>query len=170
MREEDFLFREAAPADLPAVMEIIRLAKERMRQAGSLQWQDGYPAREDMERDLVRGYGRVLEYGGRVAAYGAVVFDGEPAYETIDGAWTGASPYVAVHRLAVSGDMLGRGVATLFMRRTEELAHGRGIRSFRVDTNFDNRPMLKMLGRLGFVRCGEVKYGEDSRLTFEKVW
>ena len=50
MREEDFLFREAAPADLPAVAEIIRLTKERMRQAGSLQWQDGYPAREDMER------------------------------------------------------------------------------------------------------------------------
>ena len=167
---EEVRFRAARSADVPAVMEIIRQAKEQMRRAGSCQWQEGYPAITDIRGDLTRGIGCVLEYDGCVIAYGAVVWDGEPAYESIDGAWIGHFPYVMVHRLAVAEGWKRRGVATLFMRRTEEWARDRGLHSFRVDTNFDNLYMLKMLSRLGFCRCGEVKYGEASRLAFEKVW
>ena len=62
----------------------------------------------------------------------------------------------------------GRGVAAEFMRRTEALARERGVGSFRVDTNFDNRYMLRMLERLGFAYCGKIVYGSGERLAFEK--
>ena len=54
------------------------------------------------------------------------------------------------------------------LRRVEAMAHGRGTGSMRVDTNFDNRYMLRMLGRLGFVYCGKVRYRSGERLAFEK--
>lgn len=106
---------------------------------------------------------------GNVVAYGAVVFDGEPAYDAIEGAWLTDGDYVVLHRMAVADGEKGRGVATEFMRRVEAMACGRGTGSMRVDTNFDNRYMLRMLGRLGFVYCGKVRYRSSERLAFEKT-
>lgn len=106
---------------------------------------------------------------GNVIAYGAVVFDGEPAYDAIEGAWLTDGEYVVLHRMAVADGEKGRGVATEFMRRVEAMACGRGTGSMRVDTNFDNRYMLRMLGRLGFVYCGKVRYRSGERLAFEKT-
>ena len=103
---------------------------------------------------------------GNVIAYGAVVFDGEPAYDAIEGAWLTDGEYVVLHRMAVADGEKARGVATEFMRRVEAMAHGRGTGSMRVDTNFDNRYMLRMLGRLGFVYCGKVRYRSGERLAF----
>lgn len=40
----------------------------------------------------------------RVIAYAAVVYDGEPAYDAIEGRWLTAGPYVVVHRLAVADE------------------------------------------------------------------
>jgi len=105
---------------------------------------------------------------GNVVAYGAVVFDGEPAYDAIE-AWLTDGDYVVLHRMAVTDGEKGRGVATEFMRRVEAMACGRGTGSMRVDTNFDNRYMLRMLGRLGFVYCGKVRYRSGERLAFEKT-
>ena len=106
---------------------------------------------------------------GNVVAYGAVVFDGEPAYDAIEGAWLTDGDYVVLHRMAVADGEKGRGVATEFMRRVEAMACGRGTGSMRVDTNFDNRYMLRMLGRLGCVYCGKVRYRSGERLAFEKT-
>lgn len=106
---------------------------------------------------------------GNVVAYGAVVFDGEPSYDAIEGAWLTDGDYVVLHRMAVADGEKGRGVATEFMRRVEAMACGRGTGSMRVDTNFDNRYMLRMLGRLGFVYCGKVRYRSGERLAFEKT-
>ena len=80
----------------------------------------------------------------------------------------GSRPVGELHRMAVADGEKARGVATEFMRRVEAMAHGRGTGSMRVDTNFDNRYMLRMLGRLGFVYCGKVRYRSGERLAFEK--
>lgn len=162
-------FRSALPADRESILLIIRQAQERMRAAGSLQWQDGYPAPADIERDTERGYGHVLCREAATIAYGAIAFDGEPAYERIEGAWLGTEPYAVVHRLAVADGACKQGVATLFMRHAEELARQRGVSAMRVDTNFDNLPMLRMLPALGYIRCGEVSYRNAPRIAFEKI-
>ena len=187
---EDLKYRKAEPADAERIMEIIRQAQAQMRALGSRQWQDGYPARADIDNDIARGYGYVFEKSSTaqepVAAEnaaevrqrdgtrrrdrirGGVVFDGELAYGAIDGAWLTGGDYVVLHRLAVADGEKGRGVAAEFMRRTEALARGRGVGSFRVDTNFDNRYMLRMLERLRFAYCGKIIYESGERLAFEK--
>lgn len=161
-------FRRALPADRERILEIIGQAKAQMRAAGSLQWQDGYPAPENIRTDIARGYGYVICRKARVIAYGAVLFDGEPAYDEIDGAWLCDGPYAVVHRLAVADEAKGRGIAMLFMRRVESIGRENGMRSLRVDTNFDNHIMLRMLDTLGFVRCGEIRYRGSARIAFEK--
>ena len=125
--------------------------------------------RETQEALETRETQAATQAQGNVVAYGAVVFDGEPAYDAIEGAWLTDGDYVVLHRMAVADGEKGRGVATEFMRRVEAMACGRGTGSMRVDTNFDNRYMLRMLGRLGFVYCGKVRYRSGERLAFEKT-
>lgn len=166
-------FRRASAEDAARILEIIRQAQAQMRAAGSQQWQNGYPALGDIRRDIERGYGYVLCHPGQdtpcgVVAYGAVVFDGEAAYEEIEGRWETPEPYVVLHRLAVADEMKRRGVAAEYLRRVESLALDRGVDAFRVDTNFDNRYMLRLLEKTGFRYCGKIRYDSGERLAFEK--
>lgn len=164
-----FTFRKALISDADRIWQIILQAKEQMRLLGSQQWQDGYPLPQDIARDIERDYGYVLCDGDRVIAYGAVIFNGESAYAGItEGTWLNDEPYIVVHRLAVADEAKQRGVATRFMREAEELSRSRGVFNFRVDTNFDNYYMHKMLARLGFEYCGKIKYERGERLAYQK--
>lgn len=173
-KNERLIFRQATSGDVERILQIIAQAQRQMREAGSQQWQNGYPAREHIESDLQRGYGYILQRPGTtrhdaVIAYGAVVFDGERAYDAIEqGTWLGEGDYVVLHRLAVADGAKEQGVAGEYFRRTEQMARERGVASFRVDTNFDNHRMLHILDREGFAYCGKVRYDSGERLAFEK--
>ena len=145
--DNELIFRQAQSCETDRIMQIIRQAQARMHAAGSRQWQDGYPAPGHISADIGRNRGYVLCKPGvegplSVIAYGAVVFDGEPAYDAIDGQWLTDEPYVLVHRIAVADGERGRGVAAEFLHRVETLAQERGVKAFRIDTNFDNQTML----------------------------
>ncbi|GHV23488.1 N-acetyltransferase [Clostridia bacterium] len=166
--DDTITFRKAEKADTGRIWQIILQAKEQMRLMNSLQWQDGYPAMENITGDIENGYGYVLCRENSVIAYGAVIFDGESAYENIQGKWLTNLPYVVVHRLAVADEVKNRGIAKLYMRKVEELSGQKGIHSFRVDTNFDNVYMQKIMNSLHFTYCGEIFYDQNQRRAYEK--
>jgi GNAT superfamily N-acetyltransferase len=166
--EDTITFRKAELTDVERIWQIILQAKEQMRLMNSRQWQDGYPAIENIIGDIENGYGYVLCRESGVIAYGAIIFDGEPAYENIQGKWLTNQPYVVAHRLAVADEVKNRGIATLFMQKTEDLSRKKGLHSFRVDTNFDNLYMQKILFDLDFTYCGEIFYDKNSRRAYEK--
>ena len=163
------IFRKAKTEDTEQIWRIILEAKEQMRRLGSLQWQDGYPWFETITGDIGRGWGYVLCRDDRIAAYGAVMFGGEEAYISIDGAWLSDRPYAVVHRLAVAEEMKHRGVAGRFMGEAGKLALENRVYSFRVDTNFDNHYMHKLLEKQGFTYCGEIIYQDGKRMAYEKL-
>ncbi len=169
MTNETLNLRKATLEDAGRIWQIIQQAQERMRLRGSNQWQDGYPNPQVIERDIEHGYGYVLYNDTGVIAYASVIFDGEPAYDKLEGKWLTDQPYVVVHRLAVADEMLQQGIATLFMQQVGDLSRERGVYSFRVDTNYDNLSMQKVLSKLGFVYCGEVVYRQGDRRAYEKV-
>ena len=164
-----YLFRKAKQSDTERIWQIILQAKEQMRRMNSRQWQDGYPVVENITKDIKSGYAYVLCDKDLVIAYGAVIFTGEPAYNNIQGKWLTNLPYVVLHRLAVAEEVKNRGVATSFMQEVAELAKQKNVGSFRVDTNFDNLFMHKMLFALDFTYCGEVFYDKNQRRAYEKV-
>lgn len=154
-------------ADIESVMRIVEAAKLRLRDRGVDQWQRGYPCRESIEADAAAGVGMALRDDEGIAAYGAVIFTGEPAYDHIRGGeWLTAGPYAVVHRLCVAEERLGCGCAMEFMRRMEEFVRGR-VKSIRIDTHPDNIPMQGLIRKCGFTYCGDVTI-ESRRLAFEK--
>ncbi len=161
--------RKADLTELPSVWEIIQQAIEQRRRDGSDQWQQGYPNEQTIEEDISNGWGYVLVENAQVIAYAAIIIGNEPAYEDIQGKWLTDGTYVVIHRVATSNAVKGRGVATQLFRMIEELALAHDVYSIRVDTNFDNVPMLKILERLNYVYCGEVFFIGANRMAFEKV-
>lgn len=163
------VLRKAERADLSAIWTIIRHAIEQRRLDGSRQWQDGYPNLSTLENDLDQGYAYVLEDKGELLLYAAVIFEPEPAYAAIEGRWLTEGPYLVLHRVAASPKATGRNIGTVFFRMAEDLCRERGVPSIKVDTNFDNKPMLRILEKLGYTYCGEVYFRGSARRAYEKV-
>ena len=82
--------------------------------------------------------------------------------------WLTNRDFAVVHRVAISDDYLGKGLAQKIFLFTEILAIDNNIFSIKVDTNFDNIPMLKILEKLAYTYCGEVTFRGGVRKAFEK--
>lgn len=161
--------RKATAEDAGIIWEILQEAIERRRQDGSLQWQDGYPNPATVQNDIEKGWGYILLLDSSMVAYGALIPDYEPAYDSIVGKWLTTGTFLAIHRVAVTNKVTGRGLATAFFKKAEEIAKKQDIYSIKVDTNFDNAPMLHILEKLGYTYCGEVFFRGAARKAFEKV-
>lgn len=166
---EKYKFRKAQPKDIPEVWRILQQAINRRKNEGSRQWQDGYPNPETVSTDIEKDWGYVLELEGQVAAYAALIFEIEPAYEIIEGKWLSKGDYLVIHRVAVGDGFAGNGLATLIFKEIETVAKSNKVFSIKVDTNFDNIAMLKILEKTGYQYCGEVYFRGSARKAFEKV-
>ncbi|HEY0977551.1 MAG TPA: GNAT family N-acetyltransferase, partial [Flavobacteriales bacterium] len=71
-------------------------------------------------------------------------------------------------RVAASPEAKGKGIATIFFRMVEDLCRERGVPSIKVDTNFDNVPMLRIMEKLSYTYCGEVYFRGSARRAYEK--
>lgn len=167
--EHIYNLRPATETDASRIWEIIQQAKAQMYRENKQQWDESYPALEHIAADISNGYAFVLCNEGNIIAYAAVVFDGEPTYQNIQGHWLSDQPYVVIHRLAVAEEMKKRGIATIFMQEVEKLCIKKDVHSFKVDTNFDNFYMQKILEKCGFTYCGEITFQGGSRLAYEKI-
>lgn len=164
-----YSLRKAHQNDRETIWQILLDAISRRRNEGSRQWQDGYPNIDTVETDLKDGVGYVLECDGEIAGYAAIIFDIEPAYENLEGKWLNEDSYVVVHRVAVSEKFIGKGLATKLFEMIETVAKSENVFSIKVDTNFDNFAMLKILDKLNYTYCGEVYFRGSARKAFQKI-
>lgn len=162
-------FRKAEMSDKDIIWEIIQQSIERRRIDGSAQWQNGYPNEQTIESDISKDFGFVLTVNDEIAVYVALIFNDEPAYSTIDGAWLTNGEFVVIHRVAVSEKFAGQGLAKKLFDVIEDYVRSQNIQSIKVDTNYDNAAMLKILESKGYTYCGEVFLAGGVRKAYEKV-
>ncbi|MCL9806666.1 GNAT family N-acetyltransferase [Flavobacterium amniphilum] len=164
-----YQFRKALDSEIPQIWKILQQAIERRKNDGSNQWQNGYPNPETIQNDIAKGNGYVLTDQETVIAYSAVIINDEPAYLEIDGQWLTNGDFVVIHRVAISEDYLGQGLVQQMFGLFEDFALENNIHSIKVDTNFDNPAMLRIMDKLGYTYCGEVFFNGSPRKAFEKV-
>ena len=166
-------FVKANVKDVDTIMQILSDARGRIGRLGIDQWQYGYPTRDIVIEDvnLHRSF-VVRDEDGSVCAVFTMIDDGEPTYEKIyDGEWLAdGKPYIAIHRIAVAGDKLRRGIASVVMKWCEEQAKEIGYASVRIDTHDGNIPMRGMLEKNGYKHCGTIYLADgQSRCAYEKL-
>ena len=163
------VLRKAVYSESPKIWEILQQAIEQRKNDGSDQWQNGYPNKQTVHDDISNEYGFVLLDNNEIIAYAAIIFGEEPAYANIQGQWLSNDDCVVVHRVAVSNAVKGKGIATQLFKEIENLCLEKKVYSIKVDTNFDNLPMLKILDKLNYTYCGEIFFIGAPRMAYEKL-
>ncbi len=163
--------RKSVIDDIGAIMKIIEQAQANFKKAGIDQWQDGYPNRESILKDIDNEESYVLIMDGEITATGVVSFQKEQAYTRIyEGQWLSGGGYAVIHRVAVAKEYQGRQLSSAFMELAEHLCLERELSSVRADTHEQNLPMQTVLKNNGFQYCGvEYLTSGAKRLAFEKV-
>lgn len=167
--QECFL-KPAQQSETGCAMEMIEQAKEHLKIQGINQWQNGYPDLPCIEKDVKERKGYFLMSGEERIGYLCIDFNGEPAYEKIEGKWKGERAYGVIHRLAISDAARGKGNAGAAFSLAQEMCINRGIYSIRVDTQAGNKKMQHILAKCGFEYCGIIWYEDGERMAFEKLF
>lgn len=163
------ILRKAILSEQPIIWKILQQAIQQRKEEGSNQWQNGYPNEQTILDDINNNSAYVLIENNVIIAYTSIFFGIEPAYTEIEGKWLTNDNYVVVHRVAVSNEWKGKGIASHLFNLIEDLSLKHKVYSIKVDTNFDNIPMLKILEKLNYTYCGEVYFNGSARRAFEKV-
>ncbi|EOU2035094.1 GNAT family N-acetyltransferase [Clostridium perfringens] len=164
-------FRQAKISDLDQIVEIIELSKKYLKETKVDQWQDGYPAKEDLRKDIESGNSYVLTNKDEIVATTVISLDGESTYNLIfNGEWITNEEYIVMHRIAVHDKYKGKGIFKELIKEAESLALNKGISSIKIDTHRDNISMQRAVVKNNFKRCGII-YLEDGseRIAFEKA-
>jgi len=167
--EMNYTFRKAETSDAGTIWDILKDAIRRRKEDGSNQWQDGYPNPDVVLSDIDKGYGYVLTEADKVIGYTAIMINDEPEYKNLTGEWLTNGDFVGYHRVAIAENYLGKGLARYMLEKIEVFAKSKNIYSIKADTNFDNKAMLRLFEKLGYVHCGEVVFRGSPRMAFEKV-
>jgi ribosomal protein S18 acetylase RimI-like enzyme len=157
-------------------MEILADGREALAALDIDQWQNGYPYQETIARDVELRESYVVEDNdGRLHATAMIGFKEENDYLLIEeGEWLtdsvpGKPAYAVVHRVAVARESRGRGLAAFVLREAEKLALSAGCQSVRIDTHPGNTPMLGLLKKQGYTRCGIIYISHAGESTPERI-
>lgn len=167
-------FIVAQTEHLDEMCRITTQAKTQLKNLELDQWQKGYPSRAVWESDIEKQCAWLAVMDDRIVGVFAFQTTPDPSYDHIDGKWLTDTPYASMHRVCVSDNAKGQGVAGKMFAHGFALARRSGFLSVRIDTHPGNLPMRRALEKAGFLPCGSIilKGGcedGDLRIAFEKT-
>ena len=163
------ILRKANENETDNAVRLINEAKKFLKQQGIDQWQKGYPDIECIKNDIKNKKGYFLEEDILIG-YLCIDFDGEPAYDTLNGEWKGNDKYAVVHRMAIDDAYRGKGAASTAFDLVQSLCRENGVHSIRVDTDEDNKIMQHIIHKNGFEFCGSICFDNSKKIDFEKLF
>lgn len=147
--------RQATYEDLDSLMETFAGARQIMRSCGNIhQWNDSYPSRDIVAKDIDMGVCYVVCEEGRVIGTMALIPGPDSTYSYIEGSWPDDEPYYAIHRIATS--VPGRNLGKRMFDWAFDHISERGYQVIRIDTHRDNCIMKHILTKYGFTMCGVI--------------
>lgn len=173
---KNFEFRKTEIEDLDKIEEILNGAILSMKEMNLDQWQDGYPNIQSIIKDMGEDVSYVLIKDGEVIATSALTFEKELPYEKIEGEWLSEKDedYAIIHRIAVDNKIKNNGYASILLQFLEEKVKLNKIKSMKVDTHEDNKPMRRFLEKNGYKYCGVIYLDREpnigaKRVAYEKI-
>lgn len=178
--------RYATTADIEQILAITDSARRFQRQCGFRQWEDGYPAYDDIAADIAAQGAYIFENEGTSAKAADITIEGsniverenivayayltecDAEYDRLSGIWHYPGPYGVIHRLAIAPGFRGQGLAAQILAMSEAHLAAQGIRAMRIDTGQDNIVMQRILSRADYTCRGLHHFSWGPRLAYEK--
>ncbi len=156
--------RLANISDIPSILELVAQVVPIMNASGNLQWDTNYPNAAVFRKDIELMKLWVAEIDREIAGVSAITTDQDPEYAEVG--WDLSQTAIVTHRLAVSPNYQGRGVAVALLKKAEEEALRRGIKFLRIDTNSMNKATQSLFPKMGYVFAGEIGLSYRPGLRF----
>lgn len=157
------MIRKAKERDLPEMYRVYAAARAIMQKSGNpTQWGDGKPTEAEVAADVSAGRSYVVVRDGKLCGAFLLLYEPEPTYASIDGAWQSDAPYITLHRVASDGTQSG------VLHEILEFCD-RSHKNLRIDTHENNRIMRHLLEKEGFSFCGTIRLLDGApRLAFQR--
>lgn len=162
----------ASLSDIPVLEEIIKKAREKLKNDDVDQWQVKYPDRDLFEKEISDNTLLVILDGEKVIGMMNLSFKEDPDYLSIEhGKWLSDYEYAVIHTLAIDTDYSGQNLAANFFDFAIEKCKENKIRSLRLDTHKDNKAMKTFIKKYKFIKCGEITLSakNEKRDAYEKI-
>ncbi len=149
------MIRLANQEDIKAIMKIVGLVVADMKREGNHQWNEAYPVSDDFLKDVRLKNLYVKENtGGKVTGFICIDQIEPKAYEEL--MWSSNHSFLVIHRLAVSSDHRGQGIAREMIAYAENMARKGHIDYIRTDTYSKNKGMNALFSKLNYHFVGEI--------------
>lgn len=149
------MIRTANIQDLDELYFIYKKAKLHLDDQGIFQWNDSYPNRSVIEKDIRDNSLFVLENESEIT--GAVCLNQEQDSQYKQISWHHHDlPILVIHRLVVSPHLQGKGYAQILMRFAEDYATQMKAKSIRLDAYGENSRLQAFYQKRGFQKRGNI--------------
>lgn len=159
--------RTAHSGELEVLHGIVKAATCHMDEQGIPQWDEIYPNREVLSKDVERQELHVIEVEGRVAGLVVINDDQSPEYAAIP--WMHPGHALVVHRLTIHPKYQRKGLATRLMDFTEETAVIKCYDCIRLDAFTLNPAAFTLYESRGYRRAGTVHFRKGEFYCYEKA-
>jgi ribosomal protein S18 acetylase RimI-like enzyme len=157
--------REASAVDIEPALDLLRACIAGLRSRGIDQWDELYPDRRTIERDVRDGAAVVAVADQTIAGFAVLDEHQEPEYSEVP--WRSRRAAV-IHRMMVAPRAEGRGIARAMMTFLERSAISSGYASIRLDAFVNNPRAVRFYERCGYRRAGQVRFRKGDFYCFEK--
>jgi ribosomal protein S18 acetylase RimI-like enzyme len=161
------MIRLAHPGELEVLYSIVRDATRHMDEQGIPQWDEIYPNREILSKDLERQEVCVIEVGDHVAGF--IVMNENQSLEYAPVKWTYPGQALVIHRLTIHPFYQCNGLAKCLMDFAEETAAAKGYDCIRLDAFTSNAAALKLYENRGYRKAGVVHFRKGQFYCYEKA-
>jgi ribosomal protein S18 acetylase RimI-like enzyme len=162
----DAKIRQADSGEIDLLLRLVRECIEGMRGRGIDQWDDVYPDRATLERDIDEATAFVAMLQGVPVGMAVLNERQEPEYADVP--WLYGGRPAVIHRLMVSPAAEGIGIARALMAHLEARARSLGFDCIRLDAFTHNSRAIRFYERSGYRRAGQVRFRKGEFHCFEK--
>lgn len=159
--------RQARIKELDVLYGILREATRCMDEQGIPQWDEMYPNRAILKKDIERQEMHVVEPDGKVAGFVVINEDQPPEYSGV--AWKYPGRTLVIHRLTIYPTYQRHGLATRLMDFSEETAALQGYKSIRLDAFTRNPAAFSLYENRGYRKAGVVSFRKGEFYCYEKA-
>lgn len=155
------------PEELDVVHAIVKAATHHMDAQGIPQWDEIYPDRETLSKDIERQELHIIEVEDRIAGIIVLNEDQSPEYAALQWMYPGRA--LVVHRLTIDPAYQRKGLATRLMDFAEETATNKGYDCIRLDAFIRNPAACALYETRGYRRAGKVHFRKGEFYCYEKA-
>lgn len=149
------MIRIATETDINEIMDILADTVKFMHGYGNTQWDNQYPAQEDILCDIRNNELFVAVRGNTVAGFICLNNNEPTEYQNL--AWSKTATAVVVHRMAVSQQFLRQGVASELMAYADKIAKNQN-NYLKTDTYSLNIYAQSLFEKFGYHKIGTMDY------------